>query len=70
MDLESIKPDQTLVADFILMPCRPARFDLKAIGSTAAIAKLSMFVRRQSHPVDPNSLAYGLPLLRGQAVFL
>lgn len=29
------------VADFILMPCRPARFDLKAIGSTAAIAKLS-----------------------------
>jgi chromosome partitioning protein len=29
------------LADFILIPCRPARFDLKAIGSTAAIAKLA-----------------------------
>jgi chromosome partitioning protein len=29
------------VADFVLMPCRPARFDLKAIGSTAAIVKLA-----------------------------
>ena len=29
------------LADFILMPCRPSRFDLKAIGSTAAIAKLA-----------------------------
>lgn len=28
-------------ADFILMPCRPSRFDLKAIGSTAAIAQLA-----------------------------
>ncbi len=28
-------------SDFILMPCRPARFDLKAIGSTAQIAKLA-----------------------------
>ena len=24
-----------------MIPCRPARFDLKAIGSTAAIAKLA-----------------------------
>jgi len=29
------------LADFILMPCRPSRFDLKAIGSTAAIARLA-----------------------------
>jgi chromosome partitioning protein len=29
------------LADFILIPCRPARFDLKAIGSTAAIAGLA-----------------------------
>jgi|NGEPerStandDraft_6_1074524.scaffolds.fasta_scaffold157495_2 chromosome partitioning protein len=29
------------LSDFILMPCRPARFDLKAIGSTAQIAKLA-----------------------------
>lgn len=29
------------LADFILIPCRPARFDLKAIGSTTAIAKLA-----------------------------
>ena len=29
------------LADFVLMPCRPARFDLKAIGSTAAISKLA-----------------------------
>lgn len=29
------------LADFVLIPCRPARFDLKAIGSTAAIAKLA-----------------------------
>jgi len=29
------------LADFILIPCRPARFDLKAIGSTAAIAHLA-----------------------------
>lgn len=28
-------------ADFVLMPCRPARFDLKAIGSTAQIVKLA-----------------------------
>lgn len=28
-------------ADFILMPCRPSRFDLKAIGSTATIANLA-----------------------------
>jgi len=29
------------LADLVLIPCRPARFDLKAIGSTAAIAKLA-----------------------------
>lgn len=29
------------LADFILMPCRPARFDLKAIGSTSQIARLA-----------------------------
>jgi|ERR1035441_5404505 chromosome partitioning protein len=29
------------LADFVLMPCRPARFDLKALISTADIAKLS-----------------------------
>lgn len=29
------------LSDFILMPCRPARFDLKAIGSTAQIARLA-----------------------------
>lgn len=29
------------LADFVLIPCRPARFDLKAIGSTATIAKLA-----------------------------
>jgi chromosome partitioning protein len=29
------------LADFILMPCRPARFDLKAIGSTAQVASLA-----------------------------
>ena len=29
------------LADFVLMPCRPARFDLKAISSTAAIIKLT-----------------------------
>lgn len=29
------------LADFILMPCRPSRFDLKAIGSTSAIARLA-----------------------------
>ena len=29
------------LADFVLMPCRPARFDLKAIGSTAQVANLS-----------------------------
>jgi chromosome partitioning protein len=29
------------LADFVLMPCRPARFDLKALMSTADIAKLS-----------------------------
>lgn len=29
------------LADFVLMPCRPARFDLKAIGATAQIAKLA-----------------------------
>jgi chromosome partitioning protein len=29
------------LADYILMPCRPSRFDLKAIGSTAAIARLA-----------------------------
>lgn len=29
------------LADFILIPCRPARFDLKAIGSTVEIARLS-----------------------------
>jgi chromosome partitioning protein len=29
------------LSDFILMPCRPARFDLKAIDSTAQIAKLA-----------------------------
>ncbi len=29
------------LADFVLIPCRPARFDLKAIGSTAQIAKLA-----------------------------
>ena len=28
-------------ADFVLMPCRPARFDLKAIHSTAEIIKLT-----------------------------
>jgi len=29
------------LADFVLIPCRPARFDLKAIGSTVEIAKLA-----------------------------
>lgn len=29
------------LADFVLMPCRPARFDLKAINATAAIIKLT-----------------------------
>lgn len=29
------------LADFVLMPCRPARFDLKAIHSTAEIIKLA-----------------------------
>jgi len=29
------------LADFVLMPCRPSRFDLKALISTAEIAKLS-----------------------------
>jgi len=29
------------LADFVLMPCRPARFDLKALISTADIARLS-----------------------------
>lgn len=29
------------LADFVLMPCRPARFDLKALLSTADIARLS-----------------------------
>ena len=29
------------LADFVLMPCRPARFDLKAIGSTSQIARLA-----------------------------
>ncbi len=29
------------LADFVLMPCRPARFDLKAIGSTAQVANLA-----------------------------
>lgn len=29
------------LADFILIPCRPARFDLKAISSTAEIIKLA-----------------------------
>lgn len=29
------------LSDFVLMPCRPARFDLKAIHSTAAIVKLA-----------------------------
>lgn len=28
-------------ADFVLMPCRPARFDLKAISSTAEIVRLA-----------------------------
>jgi chromosome partitioning protein len=28
-------------ADFVLMPCRPARFDLDAIASTAQIAKVA-----------------------------
>lgn len=29
------------LADFVLIPCRPARFDLKALISTAEIARLS-----------------------------
>jgi chromosome partitioning protein len=29
------------LADFILIPCRPSRFDLKAIGSTIEITKLA-----------------------------
>jgi chromosome partitioning protein len=29
------------LADLVLIPCRPARFDLKAIGSTAQIASLA-----------------------------
>ena len=29
------------LADFVLMPCRPSRFDLKALITTAEIAKLS-----------------------------
>lgn len=29
------------LADFVLIPCRPARFDLKAIGSTAQIINLA-----------------------------
>ena len=29
------------LADFILIPCRPARFDIKAISSTAEIIKLA-----------------------------
>jgi len=29
------------LADFVLIPCRPARFDLKAIGSTAEITRLA-----------------------------
>lgn len=29
------------LADFILIPCRPSRFDLKAIGSTIEIARLA-----------------------------
>lgn len=29
------------LADFVLIPCRPARFDLKAISSTAEIIKLA-----------------------------
>ena len=29
------------LADFVLIPCRPARFDLKAIGSTAQITILA-----------------------------
>jgi len=29
------------LADFVLIPCRPARFDLKAIGSTVEIARLA-----------------------------
>jgi chromosome partitioning protein len=29
------------LADFVLMPCRPARFDLKAIGSSAQISRLA-----------------------------
>jgi len=29
------------LADFVLIPCRPARFDLKAIGSTAQITGLA-----------------------------
>ena len=29
------------LADYVLIPCRPARFDLKAIGSTFNIAKLA-----------------------------
>lgn len=29
------------LADFVLIPCRPARFDLKAIGSTVEITKLA-----------------------------
>ena len=40
------------LADFVLMPCRPARFDLKALISTADIARLSNARRRgyQSSP--------------------
>jgi chromosome partitioning protein len=29
------------LADFVLIPCRPARFDLKALGSTAELARLA-----------------------------
>jgi chromosome partitioning protein len=29
------------IADFVLIPCRPARFDLKAISSTMEIVKLA-----------------------------
>lgn len=38
---DSVAAVAAQLADFVLMPCRPARFDLKAIGSTAEITKLA-----------------------------
>jgi chromosome partitioning protein len=47
------------LADFVLMPCKPARFDLKALMSTADIAKLSntpaAVVINHAPPVGPKA---------------